>query len=160
MKAERIDHIHVYVRDLEKAKQFFEDILGTKFSGPLANDVLNSRAVFEPLGLELLAPTSADGLIAKTLEQRGEGIAGVSFKVSNLEEATAKLQSRGVRLVGRVERGKIKEAQFHPKDCFGVLIELCEYEEKHRALTAAEEGSPATYIFRSGDPGMTAPGQS
>ena len=51
MKAERIDHIHVYVRDLEKAEQFFEDILGTKFSGPLANDVLNSRAVFEPLGL-------------------------------------------------------------------------------------------------------------
>jgi len=46
----------------------------------------------------------------------------------------------GIRLVRRIESGKIKEAQFHPKDTFGVMLELCEYELEHGAHIAAKSG--------------------
>jgi hypothetical protein len=71
------------------------------------------------------------------VEKRGEGIVAISFKVSNLDEAVEVLQSKGLRLVGRINLGHIREAQFHPKDAHGVMIELAEYQEEHGAARAA-----------------------
>ena len=42
-----------------------------------------------------------------------------------------------MNMVSRISLGKIKEAQFHPKDAHGVMIELCEYEEESGAARAA-----------------------
>lgn len=138
MKVERVDHIHIAVRDLDEAVRFFSEILGTTFSEPIVDEkTFSIKSVISPLGLELIQSLSPDGVIAKFIEKRGEGIQAISFKVSNLEEAIAELQAKGLRLVGRIEIGRIKEAQFHPKDAFGVMIELCEYQEEHGAASAA-----------------------
>ena len=131
MKVERIDHIHIYVRDLDKAVKFFSEILGTKFSQPIIVENQKLRSMLDPLGLELIESTSPEGPVAKAVELRGEGLAAISFKVPDIEEAAAELQSKGLRPVSRVEIGKVKEVQFHPKDAHGVMIELCEYEEEH-----------------------------
>ena len=56
----------------------------------------------------------------------GEGLATVSLKVSNLEEAIAYMESHGVRLVLRQDIASAKHAVFHPKDLYGVMIELVE----------------------------------
>lgn len=137
MKVERIDHIHVAVKDLDKAISFFSQILGTNFSNTINVEKYTLKSVISPLGLELIESTSPEGVIAKFIERKGEGVSAISFKVPNLEEAIAELQSKGLRLVGRVEQGRLKEAQFHPKDAFGVMIELCEYEDVHGAAQAA-----------------------
>ena len=90
--------------------------------------------------MEIIEGVSKDSAVTKTIEHRGEGLAAISLKVPNIEEAIAHLESLGIRLVRRIESGKIKEAQFHPKDTFGVMLELCEYELEHGAHIASRSG--------------------
>ena len=131
MKVEKMDHIAIFVKDLDKAKKLFSDLLGTEFTEPVMVEQLGFRQTLEPLGIEFVESTSPDGPIAKTIELKGEGVGLIGLKVPDLEEAVAEMESRGFRLVSRVEQGQLKAAQFHPKDTFGVMIELLEYKEKH-----------------------------
>ncbi|MFC1885683.1 VOC family protein [Thermodesulfobacteriota bacterium] len=140
MKVEKIDHIHIFVKDLDKAIKFFETALGTKFADPHLAEKLDAKTTLDPLGLEIIESGSKDGVVAKTIERRGEGLAAISLKVPDIEEAITHLESLGVRLVRRIEAGKMKEAQFHPKDTFGVMLELCEYELEHGAHIASSSG--------------------
>jgi len=140
MQVERIDHIHIYVRDLAAATRFFSRVLGTRFSEPMVVEKFQLRSVLEPLGVELIESTAPDGVVARTIERRGEGLAAISLKVPDIEAAKAELQSLGLRLVGELESGGLKEAQFHPADAYGVMIELCQYDQVHGAVTALRQG--------------------
>ncbi len=137
MNIEKIDHIHIYVKDMDKAKALFEKMLNTAFSANIEDEKYAIRSSLEPLGVELVSSMTPDGPIAKDIEKRGEGVHGISFKVNNLEEATAEMIAKGFKVVGRVNVGGLKEVQFHPRDTFGVMIELCEYQELHGAARAA-----------------------
>ncbi len=138
MRVEKIDHIHIYVKELDKAITFFSDILGTKFSDIIVDDkVFHIRSALDRLGLELVESITPDGAVARTIEKRGEGLAAISLKVPDLEEAVKELQAKGLKPISTIALGKIKEVQFHPKDACGVMIELCEYEEESGAARAA-----------------------
>jgi len=142
MKVEQIDHIHIVVKDLDKAVEFFESLLGVKFSKEvfLEEWQFKSRiAPIGPVGIELMQPTSPDSVFAKFIERRGEGLQAISLKVPDIEEAKAEMEARGIRLVSAVEVGRMKEAQFHPKDAYGVLIELCQYQAVHPGIAACFE---------------------
>lgn len=138
MKVERIDHIHIAVKDMDKAVKFFSEVLGTKFSDAVEVPEFNIQGKLCPLGIELVTSTSTDGAVNQFIQRRGEGLYHVAFKVPDIEQAIAELQSRGLRLIGREQIGNLKEAQFHPKDSFGVMIELAEYEDVHGAEVAAK----------------------
>jgi len=138
VKAERIDHIAVLVKDLDKATKFFSELLETSFPEPWITKAFDIRETVGPLAfpLDLCQPVSADGAAMKVIQQRGEGVSMISFKVKNLEEAVAEMKSRGIRQLVREQMGDAEYAVFHPKDTFGVMIELIEYEEKHPTVTA------------------------
>ena len=120
------------MRDLDKAIQLFSDILGTKFGPPLVEDkAFFLKSAIDPMGLNLISSLKPDGVMARSIEKRGEGVQAISFKVPNLDEAVKELEAKGLKLVGRIDGKRIKEAQFHPKDTFGVMIELTQYEEEH-----------------------------
>ncbi|MBS7250144.1 MAG: hypothetical protein KIH08_06085 [Candidatus Freyarchaeota archaeon] len=70
------------------------------------------------------------------MEKRGEGLYAIVFKVPNIEEAAAELEKKGVRRVGTLDLGALKEVMFHPKDTHGVMIILAEYREVHPATAA------------------------
>lgn len=123
MKVEKIDHIAIRVKDLEKASKFFSDLLGIEFSGPNENKGADIRSVASPVGIALTEPLSPDGPSARALERRGEGLAMLSLQVKNFEQAAAEMKSHGIRQV--VEFGT-KTALFHPQDLHGVMIELLE----------------------------------
>ncbi len=143
MRVEKLDHVHIYVKSLEKGKDTFSRVLGTTFCPTITADERGGdasrqlRSTLSPLGLELLEGSSPEGAIGRVIERRGEGVYALSFKVPDIEEAISELQSKGLRMVSRIELGKIKEAQFHPKDCHGIMIELCEYQEYSSAAIAA-----------------------
>jgi methylmalonyl-CoA/ethylmalonyl-CoA epimerase len=138
MKVEKVDHIHIYVKELDKAIQFFSDVLGTEFSDTIRDEeTFFLKSVIDPLGLELIEGTRPESPISRHVEKRGEGLVAISFKVPNLDDAVEQLQARGLQLVGRINLGHIKEAQFHPKGSYGVMIELAEYDEEHGAARAA-----------------------
>jgi methylmalonyl-CoA/ethylmalonyl-CoA epimerase len=130
MKVERIDHIHIAVKDLKKAVQLFSSIMETKWTGPIepGPDIITA---FDSLGLELLQQTTSKGFVANFIERRGEGLFSIGLKVSNLDEAVADLEEKGVRVPWKgVVNESLKVAMTHPKDTYGVQFELLEYEER------------------------------
>ena len=138
MKVERLDHVHIYVKDLEKAAKFFGDLLESRVSDPPMTETKDHqiKSVLLPLGIELISSLTPDGPVGKAIEKGGEGLKAISLKVPNIDEAIEEMKSLGIRQVGRVKVGKLQEAQFHPRDTFGVMIELCEHDLDHPAYIA------------------------
>jgi len=135
MKIEKIDHIAILVKDLNKAEKFFSDLFQMKFTILGEIKEVDARSMMEPSGIEIIEPLTPDGPTAKTLERRGEGLTLISLKVSNLDEGMAEMKARGIRLVAE-KHENVRLALYHPKDTYGVMIELIEYETEHPLLTA------------------------
>ena len=132
---EKIDHIGIAVRSIEKTTEFFSNILGLKVAGEEIVGEQKVKVAFLPLGdseLELLESTSSEGPIARFIEKKGEGIQHIAFRVDNIEEALEKLKKEGVRLIDEKPRygaGGAKIAFLHPKSTNGILIELSEKKD-------------------------------
>jgi len=132
MKILRVDHIGVAVKSIEEALKLYEGVLGLKLEEVETVEEQNVKVAFLPVGdteIELLESTSPDGPIAKYIEKKGEGMQHVAFRVENIEEALKTLKAKGVRLIDETPRmgaGGAKIAFVHPKETFGVMIELCE----------------------------------
>lgn len=136
MKILKIDHLGIAVNSIDSGRKFWEDILGLHFEGAETVDAQKVTTAFFPVGqseVELLESTSPEGPVAKFIEKRGEGIQHVAFRVENIEEALAELKEKGVALIDQTPRigaGGAKIAFLHPKATAGVLVELCERQEK------------------------------
>jgi len=132
---EKIDHIGIAVRSIEKTSELFSNILGLKVAGEEIVEEQKVKVAFLPLGdseLELLESTSPEGPIARFIEKKGEGIQHIAFRVDNIEKALEKLKKEGVRLIDEKPRygaGGAKIAFLHPKNTNGILIELSERKE-------------------------------
>jgi methylmalonyl-CoA epimerase len=120
MKVEKLDHVTIMVKDLDKARKIYSDLFGTVFSDPMENKDADIKTSISPLGIALASPLSSDGVVAKNLEQRGEGVGAVVIKVKNVAEASDQMKAKGIRQIGRGE----KVVRFHPKDLNGVVFEL------------------------------------
>ena len=79
--------------------------------------------------VELLAPVTADGPIAKFLERRGAGIHHICYRVPDLDAALAACRAAGYRLLDETPRtgaGGRRIAFVDPKATAGILLELTE----------------------------------
>jgi methylmalonyl-CoA/ethylmalonyl-CoA epimerase len=132
MKTLKIDHIGVAVQSIKETLKFYSEVLGLKLEGEELVSEQKVKTAFLPIGdteVELLESTEADGPIAKFIEKKGEGIQHLAFKVENIDEALKELSDKGIRLIDQKPRkgaGGKRIAFLHPKDTFGVLVELCE----------------------------------
>lgn len=126
MKVQKIHHVSVLVKDLEKAGKLYSDLFGIEFDGPYDQEDLDVRFMSSSIGLNLASPLTPDGPTAKSLERRGEGLSMLVLNVPDMDEAIADMDSQGVRLVGKADRPKERVASFHPKDLCGVMVELWE----------------------------------
>lgn len=128
----KIDHVGIAVKDLQKAIEFYEGLLGLKVTDTEVVEEQKVKVAFLPTGdseVELLESTTPDGPIARFIEKNGEGIQHIAFRVDNLEEKLAELKARGVRLIDEKPRrgaGGARIAFLHPKSTSGTLVELCE----------------------------------
>ena len=128
-----IDHLGVAVKDLGAASLPYQ-LLGLPVEGE--DERIESQGVrvraFRAQGslVELLEPTSSDSPIAKFLEQRGEGLHHIAFRVENLDAEIARLTEEGARFINpepRPGRSNTRVIFLHPKWANGVLIELVEH---------------------------------
>ena len=90
MKALKVDHIGIAVKNLDETLSFYTDVLGLELHGTEIVEDQKVRVAFLPVGdteIELLESTSEDGPIAKFIEKNGEGVQNIAFKVDNIEEA-------------------------------------------------------------------------
>lgn len=125
----KINHIGIGVRDIEKVTKLWTDIFGVEARPEVIEG--DMKVVMLPVGdvlIELLAPIDNQGVMAKFLEKRGEGIHHVCFEVENIEEALQELSARGIDLVDKTPREGVegKIAFLHPKSTNGVLTEIVE----------------------------------
>ena len=131
----KIDHIGVAVKNLKEAMRLYREGLGLEIDGTEEVKEQRVKVAFIPVGetrIELIESTDPNGIIAKFIERRGEGIHHIALEVDHIEDALQKLKERGVQLIDekpRIGVHKMKIAFLHPRSTNGVLLELCEKHE-------------------------------
>ncbi|HET8958823.1 methylmalonyl-CoA epimerase [Nocardioides sp.] len=133
-----IDHVGIAVPDLDEAIEFYRDTLGMRVAHEETNEEQGVREAMlsvggEPVGtascIQLLAPLSPDSTIAKFLDRSGPGIQQLAYRVSDVDQVSAVLRERGVRLLYDTPKRGTSDSRVnfvHPKDAGGVLVELVE----------------------------------
>ncbi len=85
--------------------------------------------------IELLESLQEDGVIARFIEKRGEGLHHVAFATSDIVTEMVRLRNAGFELVDREprvgSRGR-RVAFIHPRSAHGVLLELVEEAHQRR----------------------------
>jgi methylmalonyl-CoA/ethylmalonyl-CoA epimerase len=128
----KIEHIGLAVKHFETAIPLFERLLNTPCYKTETVDSEQVNTAFFQKGdtkIELLESTSADGVIARFIEKKGEGMHHIAFEVADIEAEMKRLAQEGFTLLNPVPKkgADNKLVCFvHPKDTNGVLIELCQ----------------------------------
>ncbi|NLC50927.1 MAG: methylmalonyl-CoA epimerase, partial [Firmicutes bacterium] len=87
MKLKKIDHLGIVYKDLEAALETYRSVLGLEVKGIEVVEDQKVKVAFLPIGetnLELLEPTDESSPIAKYIENKGEGIHHIAFRVDNV----------------------------------------------------------------------------
>ncbi len=129
-----IDHVGVAVADLDEAIAFYRDTFGMEVLHEETNEDQGVREAMVGVGdsgscIQLLAPLSPESTIAKFLDRSGPGIQQLAYRVTDVEQVSAVLRERGLRLLYDEPRRGTADSRInfvHPKDAGGVLIELVE----------------------------------
>jgi methylmalonyl-CoA/ethylmalonyl-CoA epimerase len=131
----RVDHIGVAVFDLNAAIDWYTSFMGAKL---LSRETNREQMIEEAIliladsRLQLISPLDELSTVSKFLESRGQGMQQIAFQVANLESAVNYAREQGVRVIYEKSRMGTERSLInflHPKDCFGVLIELVEIKE-------------------------------
>jgi methylmalonyl-CoA/ethylmalonyl-CoA epimerase len=133
MKANKIDHICIAVKNLEAARKIWEPILGKDQPDDAYVDepekIRVARYWLGGVGFELMESLTPDGDVAKFSEKRGEGVMLVSLNVDNTRSAMDELKAKGYPFIGGARPFRDCEFAFvHPKAVNGVLLELIDYK--------------------------------
>ena len=127
----RIEHIGIAVQSLASSVPLFEKLLNSQcYKTELVESEKANTAFFRhgETKIELLESTEPDGVIAKYLEKKGEGIHHIAFEVADIENEMERLKKEGFVLLN--EKPKMGADNklicfLHPKTTNGILIELC-----------------------------------
>jgi methylmalonyl-CoA/ethylmalonyl-CoA epimerase len=134
----RIHHLGIAVRSLDEAIPFYRDTLGMAFQGKDEVAGYGVRIAFLQVGesrIELLEPTSGEGMIAEFLAARGPGIHHVAYEVRDLERAIRSCEARGVKMIDRTPRRGAHGARvafLDPRSSHSVVTELCQLRQHRR----------------------------
>ena len=123
----KIYHVGLAVRDLDKAIQFFKQTYGAKLLWRRTFEPIAQESAFMELGeehFEIACSLSPDGVMAKFIETRGEGIHHISWEVDDMDRTVKELRDRGLTVIGEVTTDLGKVAFVHPKNNMGMLMEL------------------------------------
>ena len=129
-----IDHVGVAVPDLDEAMAFYRNAYGMTVLHEEVNEEQGVREAMVGVGdsgscIQLLAPLSPESTIAKFLDRSGPGIQQLAFRVEDVEQVSAVLRERGLRLLYDEPKRGTSDSRvnfIHPKDAGGVLVELVE----------------------------------
>ncbi len=139
-----VAHLAVYVKDLPKTRQFYEDFLG--FGEPF------TLPMKEGGGTRIVFVKVNDRQYFELFNEkdRGEGqLNHIAFYVDSADRMYSYLKARGVEIQadkGSVTKGQTGNKNFNVKDPDGHIVEIVEYQPD--SWTARETGKfmPATHI--------------
>jgi methylmalonyl-CoA/ethylmalonyl-CoA epimerase len=128
----KVEHIGIAVRSMQEAIPLFEKLLNSpcyKTEEVVSEKV--STAFFRQgeTKIELLESTDPEGVIAKFIEKKGEGLHHIAFDVTDIRAEMKRLTEAGFVLLNpEPKQGADNKwvCFLHPKNTHGVLVELCQ----------------------------------
>ena len=127
----KVEHIGIAVKNLAESVPLFEKLLNSQCYKTELVESENTKTAFfqqDKNKIELLESTGPDGVIAKFLEKKGEGIHHIAFEVADIENEMERLKKEGFVLLNEKPKAGADNKLIcflHPKTTNGVLIELC-----------------------------------
>lgn len=127
----KVEHIGIAVKDLAQSMPLFEKLLNTpcyKTEAVISEQVTTAFFRQGDNKIELLESTDPNGVIARFIEKKGEGIHHIAFEVEDIETEMKRLQAEGFTLLNETPKPGADNKLvcfLHPKGTNGVLIELC-----------------------------------
>jgi methylmalonyl-CoA/ethylmalonyl-CoA epimerase len=127
----KIEHIGIAVKNLTNSIPLYERLLNCRcYKTELVEREKVNTAFFQTgeSKIELLESTDTEGVIAKFINQKGEGVHHLAFAVSDLDAEMKRLREAGFTLISdQPKKGADNKLVcfLHPKNTNGILIELC-----------------------------------
>ena len=128
----KVEHIGIAVSSLAKSVPLFENLLNSQCYKTELVESEHVNTAFLQQGetkIELLESTVEDGVIAKFIAKKGEGIHHIAFEVADIVAEMERLKQAGFALLNEQPKygADNKLVCFlHPKGTGGVLVELCQ----------------------------------
>ncbi|MEO7922763.1 MAG: methylmalonyl-CoA epimerase [Chitinophagaceae bacterium] len=128
---QKIEHIGIAVKSLEKAVPLFEKLLNSECYKTEQVESEKVNTAFFKQGatkIELLESTDPEGIIARFIQKKGEGLHHIAFDVTDIHQEMERLKKEGFVLLNETPKPGADNKLvcfLHPKDTNGVLIELC-----------------------------------
>jgi methylmalonyl-CoA/ethylmalonyl-CoA epimerase len=128
----KVEHIGIAVKDLNISISLYEQLLGSpcyKTESVASEQVETAFFLQNHTKIELVASTDPQGVIAKFIEKKGEGLHHIAFEVPDVIIEMDRLKNAGFTLLNeQPKKGADNKLVcfIHPKNCNGVLIELCQ----------------------------------
>ncbi len=128
---QKVEHIGIAVKELAISIPIFEKLLNTNCykTEEVSSEKVNTA--FFRMGetkVELVESTDSDGVIARFIEKKGEGLHHIAFDVADIYSEMERLRKEGFVLLNETpKKGADNKLVcfLHPKNTNGVLIELC-----------------------------------
>jgi lactoylglutathione lyase len=139
-----VAHLAVYVKDLAKTRQFYEDFMG--FGEPFTLPPKDGPGV----RIAFIKVNDHQYFEIFNEKDRGEGqLNHISFYVDSADQAYAFFKSKGIEVMsdkGKAGKGQTGNKNFNVKDPDGHIVEIVEYQPD--SWTARESGKfmPSTRI--------------
>ena len=127
-----IEHIGIAVKDLNLSIPLFERLLKTPcYKTEMVESEMVNTAFFQTgeSKIELVQSETADGVISKFIEKKGEGIHHIAFEVEDILAEMKRLSEEGFQLLNESPKKGADNKWvcfLHPKGTNGVLVELCQ----------------------------------
>jgi methylmalonyl-CoA/ethylmalonyl-CoA epimerase len=129
---QKVEHIGIAVKDLAISIPLFEKLLNSQcYKTEMVKSEKVNTAFFQngETKIELLESTDPDGVVAKFIERKGEGLHHIAFEVADINAEMKRLGDGGFVLLNQEpKKGADNKLVcfLHPKGTNGVLIELCQ----------------------------------
>ncbi len=128
----KVEHIGIAVNSFAASIPLFKKLLNTECYKTEQVESEQVNTAFFKQGetkIELLEGTDEEGVIARFLVKKGEGIHHIAFEVSNIREEMQRMESEGFILLSQEPRRGADNKLvcfLHPKSTHGILVELCQ----------------------------------
>lgn len=133
-RVERIEEVVLAAENIEDVVVLFEKAFGVKFNEKWSVEADNMDVRCARIGetqfhIVGTSEPSENSVIRKFLDQRGEGLHHIAFKVNGLDEMLSHLRKMELKLIPDQpilgKRG-VRYIFIHPRSIHGCLIELIE----------------------------------
>ena len=128
----KVEHIGIAVSDFETAIPLYEKLLNTTcYKTEIVDSEQVNTAFFQTADtkIELLESTDPEGVIARFIAKKGEGIHHIAFEVPDIYTEMDRLKADGFVLLNEQPKQGADNKLIcflHPKGTNGVLVEICQ----------------------------------